>query len=153
MHSSGPPQTLSQDQIQGLLTEGGQPGRSRALGWGLEEANLALEVARAKNSIAEITEMARITGLPIGKVPVRAQVIDACLALVGRVWLSRDLCLQMARVTSLLLKHTTQSGYVINTSTEGLLDRNPLNQSAMLLDPMPLSEENPTGIDTSGLHR
>lgn len=117
---------LTPQQIENLLPH------HRALYAALAPADLALDVLSKKNSIMEVVELARITGLPLSTIYIRGQ---------------------MSRVTSLLLTHSCARGVVVPTSTEGMLDKSGLNQCALVMCPLPQSPENPNGMATVGMHR
>lgn len=59
----------------------------------------------------------------------------------------------MSRVSSLLQIHCHATGVVIPANTDDLLDKRPLDQAALLLDPSPPSAENPDALGTAGLRR
>ena len=124
-------EVLSTAQLESLFVEQDRLGWSRAIQSGLSTAVLALDVLSKKNAVAELVEVARVTGMPLAYVYIRGQ---------------------MARVTSLLQIHATRQGVVIPTTTEGLLDKAALAKCALLLDPSVLSPSNPEGISTVGLH-
>ena len=124
-------EVLSTAQLESLFAEQDRLGWSRAMQAGLSPAVLALDVLSKKNGVAELVEVARVTGMPLAYVYIRGQ---------------------MARVTSLLQIHATRQGVVIPTTTEGLLDKAALAKCALLLDPSVPSPSNPEGISTVGLH-
>lgn len=124
-------EVLSTAQLESLFAEEDRLGWSRAMQAGLSPAVLALDVLSMKNGVAELVEVARVTGMPLAYVYIRGQ---------------------MARVTSLLQIHATRQGVVIPTTTEGLLDKTALAWNALLLDPSVPSASNPEGISTVGLH-
>lgn len=58
----------------------------------------------------------------------------------------------MSRVSSLLQIHCHAAGIVIPANTDDLLDKRPLDQAALLLNPSPPAE-NPNALGTAGLRR
>ncbi len=124
-------EVLAPKQREALLASDNRLHWNRAMQAGLSPALLALDVLSKKNGVAELVEVARVTGLPLANVYIRGQ---------------------MARVTSLLQIHATRHGVVIPTSTVGALDKTTLAQCALLLDPSHPTPSNPDSIGTVGLH-
>lgn len=124
-------EVLDTGSVEALLTEEDSINWARAMEAGLSPAVLALDVIAKKNAVAELVEIARVTGMSLAHVYIRGQ---------------------MARVTSLLQIHASRQGVVVPTSTDGLLDKAALGKSALLLDPSQPSPSNPEGIGTVGLH-